>query len=466
MKIKFIGAAREVTGSKHLITLDNGKKILLDCGMFQGKGMETDSSNRNLGFDPKEIDHIILTHANIDHSGLIPYVYKLGFRGSVICTNATRDLCAIMLADSGHIQELDVKWFNKKRMKHGLEPVEPIYTSDIAKESMKLFIGIAYERKFYIDDNVKVRFTNNGHLLGAGTASLEITENGQTKNIAYTGDIGRPISLILKSPDAFRQCDYLITESTYGNRLHEHFSDAEEKLLQVVNDTCVRKQGKLIIPSFAIGRTQDIVFTLNNFYNAGLLPKIQIYVDSPLAVNATTIFRLHSECFNEDVMKVVETDDDPFGFNSLHYITATNDSKKLNSFKKPCIIISASGMMEAGRIKHHLANNISSPKNTILVVGYCAPRTLGARLVDGEKVVSIFGNKYSVNAEIVRIEAFSGHGDYSEMLSFLNCQDKTAIKKVFLVHGDYEAQTFYKDQMIAAGYTNIEIPEAMSEVTL
>ncbi|MEI7422481.1 MAG: MBL fold metallo-hydrolase [Prolixibacteraceae bacterium] len=466
MKIKFIGAAREVTGSKHLITLDNGKKILLDCGMFQGKGMETDSSNRNLGFDPKEIDHIILTHAHIDHSGLIPYVYKLGFRGSVICTNATRDLCAIMLADSGHIQELDVKWFNKKRMKHGLEPVEPIYTSDIAKESMKLFIGIAYERKFYIDDNVKVRFTNNGHLLGAGTASLEITENGQTKNIAYTGDIGRPISLILKSPDAFRQCDYLITESTYGNRLHEHFSDAEEKLLQVVNDTCVRKQGKLIIPSFAIGRTQDIVFTLNNFYNAGLLPKIQIYVDSPLAVNATTIFRLHSECFNEDVMKVVETDDDPFGFNSLHYITATNDSKKLNSFKKPCIIISASGMMEAGRIKHHLANNISSPKNTILVVGYCAPRTLGARLVDGEKVVSIFGNKYSVNAEIVRIEAFSGHGDYSEMLSFLNCQDKTAIKKVFLVHGDYEAQTFYKDQMIAAGYTNIEIPEAMSEVTL
>ena len=361
MKIKFIGAAREVTGSKHLITLDNGKKILLDCGMFQGKGMETDRSNRNLGFDPKEIDHIILTHAHIDHSGLIPYVYKLGFRGSVICTNATRDLCAIMLADSGHIQELDVKWYNKKLIKHGLEPIEPIYTSDIAKESMKLFIGIAYERMFYIDDNVKVRFTNNGHLLGAGTASLEITENGQTKNIAYTGDIGRPISLILKSPNAFRQCDYLITESTYGNRLHEPFSRAEERLLQVVNDTCVRKQGKLIIPSFAIGRTQDIVFTLNNFYNAGLLPKIQIYVDSPLAVNATTIFRLHSECFNEEVMKVVETDDDPFGFNSLHYVTSTDDSKKLNFIKNPCIIISASGMMEAGRIKHHLANNISNP---------------------------------------------------------------------------------------------------------
>jgi len=466
MKIKFIGAAREVTGSKHLITLDSGKKILLDCGMFQGKGMETDASNRNLGFDPKEIDHIILTHAHIDHSGLIPYVYKLGFRGSVICTNATRDLCAIMLADSGHIQELDVKWFNKKQIKHGLEPVEPIYTCEEAKLCMELFIGIAYERKFYIDENIRVRFTNNGHVLGAGTAFLEITENGVTKLLAYTGDIGRPNSRVLKTPDAFRQCDYLITESTYGNRLHKQITHAEEELLQVVNDTCVRKGGKLIIPSFAIGRTQDIVFTLNNFYNAGLLPKIQIYVDSPLAVNATTIFRLHPECFNKEVMTVMETDDDPFGFNSLHYITSTNDSKKLNSFKKPCIIISASGMMEAGRIKHHLANNISNPKNTILVVGYCAPRTLGAKLVDGEKTVSIFGNKYHVNAEIARIEAFSGHGDYSEMLTFLKCQEPSAIKKVFLVHGDYAAQTFYKGQLESAGFSNIEIPEAMSEVIL
>jgi metallo-beta-lactamase family protein len=466
MKIKFIGAAREVTGSKHLITLENGKKILLDCGMFQGKGMETDSSNRNLGFDPKEIDHIILTHAHIDHSGLIPFVYKLGFRGSVICTNATRDLCAIMLADSGHIQEMDVKWFNKKQIKHGLEPVEPIYTVEDAKMSMELFIGVAYNRKFYIDDTVKVRFTNNGHLLGAGTAFLEITEKGKTTRLAYTGDIGRPSSRVLKSPEGFRQCDYLITESTYGNRLHKQITRAEEDLLKVVNDTCVTKKGKLIIPSFAIGRTQDIVFSLNNFYNAGLLPRIQIYVDSPLAVNATGIFRLHQECFNEEVMKVLEADDDPFGFNSLHYITSTNDSKKLNSFKKPCIIISASGMMEAGRIKHHLANNISDPKNTILIVGYCAPRTLGAKLVNGEKTVSIFGNKYSVNAEIARIEAFSGHGDYSEMLSFLSCQESSSVRKVFLVHGDYEAQTFYKLKLEAAGYSNIEIPGAMEEVDL
>lgn len=466
MKIKFIGAAREVTGSKHLITLDSGKKILLDCGMFQGKGMETDSSNRNLGFDPKELDHIILSHAHIDHSGLIPYVYKLGFRGSVICTNATRDLCAIMLADSGHIQELDVKWYNKKLVKKGMEPIEPIYTVEDAKMCMELFIGVAYNRKFYIDDKVKVRFTNNGHLLGAGTSLIEITENGKTTKLAYTGDIGRPASKILRTPDAFAQCDYLITESTYGNRLHKEFTHADEELLKVVIDTCVKKEGKLIIPSFAIGRTQDIVFALNNFFNAGLLPKIQIYVDSPLAVNATTIFRMHSECFNPDVMQVLEHDNDPFGFNSLHYITSTQDSKNLNKFKRPCIIISASGMMEAGRIKHHLANNISNHKNTILVVGYCAPRTLGAKLVNGEPIVSIFGNKYQVNADIVRIESFSGHGDYNEMKSFLSCQKPDAIKKTFLVHGDYETQTFYKAQLEAAGYGNVEIPEAMSEVTL
>jgi metallo-beta-lactamase family protein len=466
MKIKFIGAAREVTGSKHLITTQSGKKILLDCGMFQGKGLETDSMNRNLGFEPSEVDHIILTHAHIDHSGLIPYLYKLGFRGSVICTNATRDLCSIMLADSGHIQEGDIKWFNKKRLKQGLEEVEAIYTREDAQKCMELFIGVAYNRKFYIDNHTKVRFTNTGHLLGAGTALLEITENDKTTKIAYTGDIGRPSSRILRAPAPFAQCDYLITEATYGNRLHTQMQIAENELLRVVNEACVVRKGKLIIPSFAIGRTQEIVYALNNFYNAGLLPKIQIYVDSPLAVNATEIFRMNSDCFNDDVKEVMVTDPDPFGFNSLHYITSTNDSKKLNSFKKPCVIISASGMMEAGRIKHHLANNIDNPKNTILVVGYCAPRTLGARLLNGEKSVSIFGINHQVNATIERIEAFSGHGDYSEMLKFLECQEKSQVKKVFLVHGDYEAQSFYRDKMVEAGFGKVEIPEAGNEFEL
>lgn len=466
MKIKFIGAAREVTGSKHLITLDNGKKILLDCGMFQGKGQETDQMNRNLGFDPSEIDHIILTHAHIDHSGLIPYAWKNGFRGSVICTNATRDLCAIMLADCGHIQESDTKQFNKKRARQGLQPVDPIYSREDAKYVMELFIGVAYNRKFQINPDLKVKFTDSGHLLGSGVALIEITENGKTTKIAYTGDIGRPTSRILKSPEPFGQCDYLITESTYGNRLHTRMQLAEEDLLRVMQRACVEKKGKLIIPSFAIGRTQELVYAFNKFFEEGRLPKVDIYVDSPLAVNATDIFRLHPECFNHNVIELMETDPDPFGFNSLHYIRSTEDSKKLNDIKKPCVIISASGMMEAGRIKHHLANNISNPANTVLVVGYCAPRTLGARIINGDKIVSIFGNKYPVNAAIERIEAFSGHGDYNEMLDLLSCQDQSQVKKVFLVHGDFEAQTFYRERMKEKGFDTIEIPASGEEFAL
>jgi metallo-beta-lactamase family protein len=466
MKLKFLGAAREVTGSKHLITTATGKKILLDCGMFQGKGLETDGMNRNLGFDPRTIDHIILTHAHIDHSGLIPFVYKNGFRGSVICTHATRALCAIMLPDSGFIQEHDVKWFNKKRVRQGLPAIEPIYRKQDAEDCMSLFIGVPEDRKFQIDPNIKVKFTNTGHMLGSGVANIEIQENGMITRIAYTGDIGRPASRILRSPDAFPQCDYLITEATYGNRLHPPHQEAESELLRVVKETCVDKGGKLIIPAFAIGRIQEVVFALNNYFNEGRLPKIEIYVDSPLGVNATDIFRLFKSSLNQDVAHVIETDTDPFGFGSLHYIKSVDDSKNLNFIKKPCVIISASGMMEAGRIKHHLANNISDPRNTILAVGYCAPNTLGARLLRGADEVSIFGVKHLVKAKVESIEAFSGHGDYSEMKSFLSCQDKKQIKKVFLVHGEYEPQLFYKDQLEKAGYRNILIPEAGTEVEL
>ncbi|NVO18686.1 MAG: MBL fold metallo-hydrolase [Bacteroidetes bacterium] len=466
MKIKFIGAAREVTGSKHLITTDSGKKILLDCGMFQGKGMATDAMNRDLGFDPATIDHIILTHAHIDHSGLIPYIYHLGFRGSVICTSATRDLCSIMLVDSGHIQEGDVKWFNKRRIAKGLPPVEPIYTEEDAKKCMELFIGIAYDRKFRIDENIRVKFFNTGHMLGSGVAFLEITENGKTTRIAYTGDIGRPVSRILKSPQPFPQCDYLIAESTYGNRLHPHLQEAEAELLRVIRQTCVEKGGKVIIPSFAIGRTQEIVYALNNFFNEGLLPKVNIYVDSPLAVNATDIFRMHTDNLNEDVHDVMTHDPDPFGFGQLFYLKTAEESKRLNTNKKPCVIISASGMMEAGRIKHHLANNIENPNNTILAVGYCSPVTLGARIIRGEKEVSIFGVKHPVRARVETIEAFSGHGDYQEMIAFLKCQDPNQIKNIFLVHGEYEAQVFYAGKLKEAGFGRIVIPERGEELGL
>jgi len=458
MKIKFIGAAREVTGSKHLITTDSGKRILLDCGMFQGKGLETDGMNRDLGFDPSLIDHLILTHAHIDHSGLIPYMYKLGFRGSIISTNATRDLCAIMLTDSAFIQEHDTMTFNKRRAKKGLPLVTPLYSQEDAKACMGLFIGVPWDMKFRIDENIKVKFTSTGHMLGSGVANLEINENGKVKRIAYTGDIGRPFDPILTPPVPFPQADILITESTYGDRLHHDTKVSEDELLKVVIDTCVTKGGKLIIPAFSVGRTQEIVFTLNNFFNEGRLPRIDMFVDSPLAVNATTVFRMHPECYNENFLKVLMKDSDPFGFDNLFYITKVEDSKRLNDHKKPCVIISASGMMEAGRVKHHLANNISDPKNTILVVGYCAPTTLGARIVRGDKEVSIHGTVYPVNAEVKKIESFSGHGDYKEMISFISCQDKKAVAKMFIVHGEYETQKKYVVSLQNEGFSNIEIP--------
>jgi metallo-beta-lactamase family protein len=466
MEIQFIGAAHEVTGSKHLITTESGKKILLDCGMFQGKGQETDKMNRNLGFEPREIDHIILSHAHIDHSGLIPYLFTLGFEGSVICTDATRNLCSLMLPDSGFIQEHDNKWYNKKLAKKGLPPIKPIYNSEDAVKAMKLFIGVSIDRKFNIDDNITVKFTNSGHMLGGAVVNLSIRENGRIKNIAYTGDIGRPYNRIIKPPAPFPQADILITESTYGDRIHDPNHESEYALLDIVKDTCVKKGGKLIIPSFSVGRTQEIVYVLNNWFNQGILPKIDIYVDSPLSVNVTEVFKLHSECYNEDVLEVMKTDSDPFGFEQLHYIKNINESKKLNKTKKPCVIISASGMAEAGRVKHHIANSISDPRNTILIVGYCAPTTLGARLQQGDEKISIFGQEHYIKADIRRLESFSGHGDYTEMANFLECQDKELLQGIYLVHGDISSAEHYKKYLLQKGFKNIEIPAPLDRITI
>jgi metallo-beta-lactamase family protein len=459
MIVKFLGAAQEVTGSKHLVITQKNKKILLDCGMYQGKGKETDALNRDLGFEPKEIDHIVLTHAHIDHSGLIPYMYKLGFRGSVICTHATLDLCAVMLADSGAIHEADTVQYNKKLAARGLLPVEPIYTRKDASSSMELFIGVAYERKFYIDEETKVRFTNTGHMLGSGTVMLEISESDGVKKLAYTGDIGRRHNKILRPPVSFPQCDFLITEATYGDRLHKDHMEARNELLHVIKHTCIEKKGKLVIPSFSVGRTQEIVYTLNQLFNEGKLPRVDIYVDSPLAINATDVFRLHPECFNDAMLDEMYSDPDPFGFNRLFYTRTVAESKRINERKEPCVIISASGMMEAGRVKHHLANTIANPKNSVLAVGYCAPRTLGAKILRGDTEISIHGNIYPVRAEIFRIDSYSGHGDYEEMIEFLNCQNKDEIKRIFIVHGELEAQKAYKEHMEDDGFSNIEIPE-------
>lgn len=459
MKITFLGAAKQVTGSKHLIETRHGKRILLDCGMYQGKGLETDAMNRNPGVDPASIDHILLTHAHIDHSGLIPYFYKNGFRGSVICTHATRDLCSIMLPDSAHIQEQDIVWFNKKRMRQDLPPVPPIYTQSDARNCLELFIGVAYNRKFYIDNNIKVKFTNSGHMLGSGVVTIELDEFGTMTCIGYTGDIGRPGNYLLQTPKPFPHCDILITESTYGNRLHEARETSEKQLLEVVEHTCMAKKGKLIIPSFAIGRAQDIVFLLNNFYNQGLLPKIPVYVDSPLAVNATDIFRMHLGVMNHLVAEVLENDTDPFGFNTLKYINNVEESKRLNSLKEPAIIISASGMAEAGRIKHHLANNIENPQNSILFVGYCAPSTLGARIQERPDEISIFGIPRNLKAEIFSIDAFSGHADYQEMAEYLECQNKEKLQKIFLVHGEVNAANHYAEWLHNQSFREVIVPD-------
>ncbi|MCQ2286073.1 MAG: MBL fold metallo-hydrolase [Bacteroidales bacterium] len=466
MKVQFLGATTEVTGSKFLLTTIKGVKILLDCGMYQGKGLETDAMNRDLGFDPAEIDYLLLSHAHVDHSGLIPYIHKLGFKGKIFCTPATRDLCSIMLPDSGKIQEADTMQFNKKRAKASLPPVEPIYTMKDAAACMHLFISVPYDLQFSLTPDFSFRFVDTGHMLGSSAIYIEFKEGRRKKSLCYTGDIGRYSKRILPDPKPFPQSDYIITESTYGDRLHTTLDKAEEELALIVKDACAKRKGKLLIPSFAIGRTQEIVYALHRLKKSGNLPDIDMFVDSPLAVSATNIFRLHSDCFNEDMREFIAQEPDPFGFEKMHYVRSIDDSKNLNTYNRPCVIISASGMMEAGRIKHHLANNIENPRTTILCVGYCSPTTLGAKIMSGIKEVSIFGVKYKVKATLERIDAFSGHADYNELIQYLSCQNKKKVKNIFIVHGEEEARHAYSQHLAEAGFTKNSIPDFRSEVEI
>ncbi|MDR3094865.1 MAG: MBL fold metallo-hydrolase [Bacteroidales bacterium] len=465
MKIQFLGAAQEVTGSKHLITLDNGTKILMDCGMYQGKGLATDGMNRKLGFNPSDIDYLLLSHAHIDHSGLIPYIHKEGFHGQILSTPATRDLCAIMFADAAIIQESDTRDFNRKRAKQGLPPVEPLFTGKDAAACMQNFVTVAYGKTFQLCPQVKMRFYDTGHLLGSAAIYLTITENGKDTTVCYTGDVGRYDKLILREPQTFPQADYILCESTYGDRLHTNMTNAEQELLDVTVETCVQKRGKLIIPSFAIGRCQEIVYSFDRLKNKQLLPNIHIYVDSPLAMSATHIFRMHPECLNKELREYMMTDPDPFGFDKLHYVRSKDESKHINDYSTPCVIISASGMMEAGRVKHHLAHNLPNPKNTVLAVGYCAPPTLGAKILRGDKRVSIHGLYYNVNADVRRIESYSAHGDYNELTRYLSCQNPQAVKKLFLVHGEKEAQETFGEHLSGKGF-DVTIPKLEDSYTL
>ncbi|MBL7883160.1 MAG: MBL fold metallo-hydrolase, partial [Bacteroidia bacterium] len=357
MKVQFFGAARTVTGSKHLLTTADGKKVLLDCGFFQGKGAETDALNRHFGFQPSEIDYLILSHAHIDHSGNIPNLVKQGFKGSIICTNATADLCKIMLSDSAHIQENDIRFINKRRIKHGEEPLKPLYGVNDVEKCLTQFIGIPYQHTYEVCEGFRVMFTDSGHILGSAAVNIEYIENNEIKKMCFTGDIGRYNGSILRDPQPFPQAETIICESTYGDRLHTDITMTEQQLFEVVYNTCVVKKGKLIIPAFSLGRTQEIVFALDKMENKKMLPHINVYVDSPLSINATNIMRAHPECFNQDILNYMKKDPNPFGFGNLIYIQDVEDSKNLNDLKESCIIISASGMIEAGRIKHHVANN-------------------------------------------------------------------------------------------------------------
>lgn len=458
MKLKFIGATESVTGSKHLLLTEKGKQVLLDCGLFQGMGKETDAMNRQLGVDPCQIEAVLLSHGHIDHCGNLPNLVKHGFTGKIYCTPATYDVCSILLIDSAHIHEGDIRYINKTRRRNGQAPLKPLYSVHEAEKCLKHFKSIPLDTDFHLNDELSFRFTANGHIIGSAAINITANENGKITHLTFTGDIGRYADPLLKPPGNFPQADYIICESTYGNRLHEALSDSESKLLEVLRTTCIGKQGKVVIPAFSLGRTQEILYLLDKLKNKGVLPDVKLFVDSPLSSKATDIVRLYTEAFNSELQDYIKKDPNPFGFSGLTYIDEVNESMALNALKDPCVIISASGMADAGRVKHHIVNTIANERNTILLTGYCAPRTLGAKLMNGEKRVHIYGEFYDVKARIESILSLSAHADYSEIIRYLSCQDKSKVRKIFLVHGETEAKTSLKEKLLSEKYKSVSIP--------
>ncbi len=458
MKLTFWGAARTVTGSKHLVELDNGKKLLLDCGLYQGRRAEADHLNRHFGFDAREIDAVLLSHAHIDHAGLLPKLWADGFRGKIYATHATVSLCSIMLLDSAYIQEKDVRFVNKLHKRRGDPPVEPLYRMEDAEGVMEHFFGVSYRQAFSPVEGVSVEYRDAGHILGSASMVLTVEERGKTIKLGFTGDIGNPGRPILRDPQPMADCDYLITESTYGGRTHEPAEQAKAGLADVIRRTSARG-GKVIIPAFAVGRTQELVYALDQLWNEYGIPPIPVYVDSPLAVNATSIYRAHPECYDRELRTYMLTDDNPFGFERLEYVRDAADSKALNGQRMPMVIISASGMCEAGRIVHHLRNNITDNRNTVLIVGYCADHTLGKRIVEQRPEVRIFGKYLPLKAEVVVMNNYSAHADEPGLLHFLSHMDRERFKHIFLVHGAPERQDAFHEALKQDGYQHVVIPD-------
>lgn len=453
-----------VTGSKHLLHTHCGKQILLDCGMVQGRGKDSDVLNRHFGFDPSTIDALLLSHAHIDHSGLIPRLVSEGFSGPIFCTMPTYELCKIMLADSAHIQHFDIGFLNKKRVASHKPLLEPLYDQEDVLMALSLFHPLPYNHTLDYSEEVSFTFYEAGHILGSGAVHLELKHKGITRRLHFSGDVGRYEHSILRPPAPFPPSDYIICESTYGDEDHEPASPESEKLRKIILETCVEREGKVIIPAFSLGRTQELVLELNKLSEASKIPKIPVFVDSPLSVNATEIVKRFANCFNNDLKQYKLEDPDPFGFDHLFYFKDKEDSIKLNSLKGPAIIISSSGMAEAGRIKHHLANNLEDFRNTVLIVGYCEPGSLGGRLARGEKQVSIFGELVEVKADVRVMKEYSAHAGQSELLRYLSEQKKA--KTVFLVHGELESMKIFQTKLESSGFQQVIIPEQGETVLL
>ena len=461
MQLEFHGAARSVTGSRHLITV-NGKRILLDCGLYQGRRADGYERNLNFPFDPASVDILVLSHAHIDHSGNIPNLVKNGFRGDIICTYATRDLCTVMLRDSARIQQYDIEYVNKKRARKGQPPVEPLYTMEDAIESLRYFLGYGYDRTREIMPGVYLTFYDAGHILGSASVALDIEdkEKKQDVRLVFSGDIGRDERPILRDPTLIKEADVLIIESTYGDRLHPPNADVDTTLEEVINRTC-KRGGKLIVPAFAVGRTQELVYRIHQLVDSGRISiDLPVYVDSPMAIDATGIYRLHPEAYDEELETFMLKDKhgDPFGFDRMQYTRSVAQSKALNADESPSVIISASGMAEAGRILHHLKNNVDDPRNTILITGWQAPHTLGRRIVEKSPKVKIFGDEYDLRAEVAVLNGLSGHGDRQELLNWADHITERP-RHTYIVHGEEDASLAFAEGLRDIGYPEVTVPE-------
>ena len=460
MILQFFGAAQAVTGSMHLVEA-NGHRVLLDCGMVQGKRQEARKLNSEFPFDVMSIDAVVLSHAHLDHSGKLPLLAKLGFDNSIFSTSATRDLCSAMLRDSASLQEMDAKYVNKLNIEKRLPFLKPLYTVHDVTTTLSLFQTVEYDRPLDILPGIKLTFRDAGHILGSATVTIEFAEGQEEKKVttlAFTGDLGRNGAAVVRDPDILSRADVLITESTYGGRNHGPLSEAKEKLARIVRETAHRG-GLLIIPAFAVGRTQDVVYHLHELMEAKQIPSMPVYVDSPLATNVTEIFRQHPECYDEETEKLLLQDGgkDPFGFDMLKYTRSTEESKALNNLGKPAIIISASGMCEGGRVLHHLSRNIGETKTTVLFVGYQAENTLGRKLLQGDRTVRIYGEEYQVRARMEEIEGYSAHADEGELLDFIAAIPKKP-ERVFVVHGEPDAAKAMAAGLSRLGIGNVTIP--------